>query len=191
MAQSHRVRIIGGKYKGKLLDILDAEGLRPTPDRVRETVFTHLAPLLEGAKVLDLFAGSGALGFEALSRGAASVTLIEKDDNNCANLQDEARTFVADRHKVQVLHADAISYLQQLPAGTVFDVVFLDPPYKSNLLRPALQLLLQRNLIGEHSVLYVEMSSMHSTVIPGFEIIREEQAGQVKFALWKKTSLLF
>lgn len=184
-ADNHQVRIIGGKFKGKLLRVGQLDGLRPTPDRVRETVFTWLGDRCEGARVLDLFAGSGALGCEALSRGAADVTLIEIDKKNSKNLEDAT----ADMDNIMVLNTDAIAFIKQ--ATGVYDLVFLDPPYKADLLEDCLLVLLDRELIDENTLLYVEMNAGNTLAVPGYEVIREETAGQVKYALWKKAQMPF
>ena len=139
---SHQIRIIGGVYKGKKLDVLDLEGLRPTPDRIRETIFNLLNDKVQEANVLDLFAGSGALGIEALSRGAKSVTLIEKDYDNYLNLKDAVKTL--NSKNIQVLNLDALDFLKKTDAK--FDLIFLDPPYKSDLLTHAMDLINERNL---------------------------------------------
>ncbi len=188
MSDKHTVRIIGGKYKGKLLKVRSAEGLRPTPDRVRETVFTWLQNDIEGAQVLDLFAGSGALGFEALSRGAACVTLVELNAENAELLRSQAQSF-EDKAKVNIIRDDALNYLSACHHS--FDIVFLDPPYKANLLKPALELLLKNDLISDSTLLYVEMNSGDNEAIAGYEKIREQVAGQAKYSLWKKSSFLF
>lgn len=185
-ALPHTVRIIGGKYKGKQLAVVDAEGLRPTPDRVRETVFNLIGRRTEGAIVLDLFAGSGALGFEAVSRGAHSLVLVENNPDNFDNLEEEAHSFAG--AQIEVVHQDAVSYLKNCIRQ--FDLVFLDPPYKSALLQPSLELLISRDLITPDCLLYVEMSSTANISVPGYEILREETAGQVRFGLWRRSSFL-
>ena len=171
---SHQIRIIGGIYKGKKLDVLDLEGLRPTPDRIRETIFNLLSDKVQAANVLDLFAGSGALGIEALSRGAKSVTLIEKDYDNYLNLKDTINTL--NSKNIQVLNK--------------FDLIFLDPPYKRDLLNKAMDLINELNLLNKNAVLYVEYSSGNIKSFVGFECFSEQQNGQVKFALYKKSSFL-
>ena len=120
------VRIIAGKWRGRRLKVPDIKDLRPTPDRVRETVFNWLAPILPGAHCLDLFAGSGVLGFEALSRGAASVTLVDQSPEIVALLQEELKTFGADNATV---YRATVPQQLHFPSQ-VFDVVFLDPPIK-------------------------------------------------------------
>ena len=120
-----RLRIVGGEWRGRRLPVLDQPGLRPTPDRVRETLFNWLAPLITGARCLDLFAGSGALGFEAASRGAGRVVMIEKSANVVRVLRENR--LLLDARQVEVIHADAGPWL----AGQAepFDLVFLDPPF--------------------------------------------------------------
>lgn len=127
------VRIIGGQWKRRRLAVPDVSDLRPTPDRVRETLFNWLAPDVAGACCLDLFAGSGALGFEAASRGAARVVLVEQNTEVVEVLRQEAQTL---RGKaIEVVQADALAYLKQSPEP--FDIVFVDPPYGKNLVEVA------------------------------------------------------
>lgn len=184
---SNSVRITGGTYRGRQLTVLDLEGLRPTPQRVRESVFNLIGSRVQGAAVLDLFAGSGALGFEAASRGADSVVLVEKDADNYAVLTREAASFKGCR--IETVHQDALLFLAG--CSLKFDLVFLDPPYKSDLLKQSLQLLLQHSLLTPDSLVYAEMSSLKTTIVPGYEIMHQDQAGQVKFGLWRLSSFLF
>ena len=184
---SNYVKIIAGKYKGKILKVLDAEGLRPTPSRVRETVFTWIKDSLEGAKVLDLFAGSGALGFEAVSRGASSLTMIELDKNNAQNLKNTASGFK--NENIIVHNTDALKFLEN-DTGT-YDIVFVDPPYKLDVYSKVLSTLLKRKLINDSTLIYVEMRNGSNQAVPGFEIFKEECAGAAKYALWRKSQLLF
>lgn len=183
----NEIKIIGGLYKGKLIPLKDAEGLRPTPARVRETIFTWLSGNIENARVLDLFAGSGALGFEALSRGADKVTLVEMNPQTVSTLKSVADTFKTD--KVEVVKADALSYLEN--TSEKFNVIFVDPPYKLDIYEKTLSLILKRNLIDENSVIYVEMRNGSNQIVPGLECIREQTAGQAKYTLMRKSSLLF
>ena len=125
---SNRVRIIGGQYRRRLLEFPDATGLRPTPDRVRETLFNWLGQDLPGWSCLDLFAGSGALGFEAASRGAARVLLVERDIPACRAL--ERNRALLDARAVEVVHADAVAWLAR--STELFDLVLLDPPFDSD-----------------------------------------------------------
>ncbi|MBQ8022960.1 MAG: 16S rRNA (guanine(966)-N(2))-methyltransferase RsmD [Succinivibrio sp.] len=181
------VRILGGKFKGKLLPVLDVKGLRPTPSRVRETIFSWIRNSIDNAKVLDLFAGSGALGFEAYSRGAAKVTLIELDKDNSSNLKEIAKSMSTEN--IHVINDDALHFLDN--TNTVFDIVFIDPPYKLNIYEDVLKKLLDKNLINDNSLIYVEMRNGSNKIVPGYEIIKEENAGQSKYSLWTKSKLLF
>ena len=142
-AKANQLRIIGGQWRSRRIPIADVVGLRPTPDRVRETLFNWLQQSILGARCLDLFAGSGALGFEALSREAAQVVLVEQDSRAFTQLQLNATTLGATQ--AQLIHADAFSYLQR--ETEAFDVIFLDPPFHCALPEKALTLLIEQNLI--------------------------------------------
>ena len=183
----NEIKIIGGLYKGKILPVKSAEGLRPTPARVRETIFSWLGSNIENANVLDLFAGSGALGFESLSRGAKKVTLVEMNPQTADSLKSVAQSFNSDN--IEVIKANAINYLEN--TSQKFDVIFIDPPYKLDIYEKTLNLILKRNLIDENSVIYVEMRNGSNQIVPGLECIREQTAGQAKYTLMKKSSLLF
>lgn len=188
VAYDNKIRIIGGAFKGRKLSVIDMEGLRPTTDRVRETVFNWLQERVSGAKVLDLFAGSGALGLEALSRGAVSLTLVEKDPDNAAILKHEVASLPAlGQGKAEVLCQDALNYLQSLPQGSGFDLIFLDPPFGSELLEPAVELLVQRDLLNDGAIVYVEMGSAKKKPLFGLSMIRDEQMGQCHFGLYEKS----
>jgi 16S rRNA (guanine(966)-N(2))-methyltransferase RsmD len=134
--QSHEVRIIGGQYKRSKLRVADKPGLRPTPDRVRETLFNWLGQDLSGWRCLDAFAGTGALGFEAASRGAAQVLLVEQDAALVAQLKRVQTQLKADA--VQVVRGEAVAALRHAPAGGL-DLIFLDPPFDSELFEAAVQ----------------------------------------------------
>ncbi|MGN0893506.1 MAG: 16S rRNA (guanine(966)-N(2))-methyltransferase RsmD [Succinivibrio sp.] len=190
MSDSYKndVKILGGKFRGKVLHVLDNEGLRPTPSRVRETIFSWLSQDISNAKVLDLFAGSGALGFEAFSRGASDVTLVEVNRDNYLNLKNCVNNFKTD--SIRVLNTNAISFLEG--SDEQFDIVFIDPPYKcSELYEQSLNLLINRQLIKDNSLIYVEMRNGYNCSVPGYEIFKEENAGQAKYTLWRKSKLLF
>jgi 16S rRNA (guanine966-N2)-methyltransferase len=134
-AQSHEVRIIGGQWKRTKLKVADRPGLRPTPDRVRETLFNWLGQDLTGWRCLDAFAGTGALGFEAASRGAAQVLLVEQDGSLLDQLKGTQTQLQASA--VQVLRGDGVSALRQAAPGT-YHVIFIDPPFDAPLFEPAL-----------------------------------------------------
>jgi 16S rRNA (guanine966-N2)-methyltransferase len=148
-----QVRIIGGEWKRTPLPVTAIDGLRPTPDRVRETLFNWLGQTLDGLRCLDLFAGTGALGFEAASRGAARVVLVERHPRAARQLH--ATKDKLDAAAVEIVEADAIRFAANLPPAS-FDVVFLDPPFDSDLLGKALKLTLP--LVAQGGVLYVEAS---------------------------------
>ncbi|MDX1550554.1 MAG: 16S rRNA (guanine(966)-N(2))-methyltransferase RsmD, partial [Lysobacter spongiicola] len=131
-----QVRLIGGRWRGSKLPVADIEGLRPTSDRVRETLFNWLMPVLPGARVLDLFAGSGALGLEALSRGAATATLVERDPLLATALAQVAARLPGGE-AATVVQADALAWLPAQPRGS-FDIAFLDPPFSAGLWEQAL-----------------------------------------------------
>jgi len=178
---SNTLRIIGGQWRGRKLRFADGEGLRPTTDRVRETVFNWLQPLIAGARCLDLFAGSGALGLEALSRGAAEVLFIERNPRAVRALQENLALLQAGNGRVQ--QGDALAYLRG-PA-TLFDVVFLDPPFRQNLLDPALALLAEGGWLAPGARIYIELEAeLGAPVLPeGWELLRSKQAGQVAYHL--------
>jgi 16S rRNA (guanine966-N2)-methyltransferase len=170
------LRIVGGKYRSRLLRVPARPGLRPTPDRVRETLFNWLGQDLTGLACLDLFAGSGALGFEAASRGAARVALVEKDRVALAELERSRRALGA--AEVDIVAADAEAYLAR--ARDAFDVVFLDPPFRQNVLPAILAQLPPRLQPGAR--VYVESDVPVDAPAPWVEL-RRSRAGQVSYQL--------
>jgi 16S rRNA (guanine966-N2)-methyltransferase len=170
--------------------VLDQRGLRPTTDRVRETLFNWLAPVIAGSRCLDCFAGSGALGFEALSRGAASVLLIERAAPVAEQLRRNAATLSAagPDGTIEVVRADALDWLARHSGGSVghapVDVVFLDPPFDSPVLPQALQLL-RGGLLHAESRIYIETpATVPAPALPeDWSLLRERTAGQVRYAL--------
>ncbi len=184
-ARLGQLRIIGGQWRSRRLNFPEAPGLRPTPDRVRETLFNWLAPYVEGARVLDPFAGSGALLLEALSRGAAGALAVEFDPAAAAALRDNLALLRADG--AEVLQGDALQRLQQ-DAATPFDLAFLDPPFHKDLLAPACALLESRGWLAADAWIYTESESAPSTLgLPGnWRLHREKHTGQVHYALWQR-----
>lgn len=178
-----RLRIIGGKWRSRMLPIADAEGLRPTTDRVRETLFNWLQPSIYGAKVLDVFAGSGALGFESLSREAESAVLIEKNKQAARNLNDNAKTLGASN--AQVVQTDALTWLQT--CDQTFSLIFLDPPFNKGLLPNCIELIDENNLIENNGWVYIESESELSDLpIPKhWNLHREKKAGMVMLRLFQ------
>ncbi len=170
------VRIIGGLWRSRLIEFPDAADLRPTPDRVRETLFNWLGRDLTGMVCLDLFAGSGALGFEALSRGAASVIMVEKNPAVLRALRDNAQKLGATG--LTVVRGDALEFVRG--ARSRFDVVFVDPPYRLGMQVAALGLL--RRLLAEGGRVYLEGDSVFEAP-RGWVIFRRAHAGNVHFHL--------
>jgi len=178
----NQVRIIGGDWKRTPLPVLEALGLRPTPDRVRETVFNWINHLQDAAwseaQVLDLFAGSGALGFEAASRGAGKVTMI--DANSAVVRQLESNREKLRATNIAIQRGDALASAQALAGrGARFDLIFLDPPYQQGLLERALPLC--RALLKEGGLVYAEAES--PLAFDGWEVVRADKAGMVYFHL--------
>lgn len=173
-----KVRIIGGQWRGRRLQVPDRAELRPTPDRIRETLFNWLAWSIAGSRCLDLFAGSGALGLEAASRGAKEVWLVERDKQIVQLLRTELMTLKAEQ--VQLKHADAFKFLAT-PA-TPFDVVFLDPPFGHDWLRLCCLQLEQSGWLSPHAHIYLEAErTLTELVLPdNWQIIKQQQAGHVK-----------
>lgn len=174
----NRLRIVGGEWRSRLIEFPDVEGMRPTPDRVRETLFNWLGQTLYGKTCLDLFAGSGALGFEALSRGAEQVLLVESSRDGVAALKQNAAKLAA--QNLQIHHGDALQYLRGKPA--LFDVVFLDPPYKLDLHAELLKWL--PSALKPDGVVYLEDDKPLVITAP-WHIIKNSRAGKVYFALIK------
>jgi 16S rRNA (guanine966-N2)-methyltransferase len=177
-----RLRIIGGRYRGRRLPVPVQPGLRPTGDRIRETLFNWLAPVIEGAHCLDLFAGSGALGFEAASRGAAEVVMLEQAAAVVRILEANAKPLGASA--LRVVHGEALQWLQR-PADRTFDIVFLDPPFASGLLQPTCDLLARHRWLAPRALVYLEASAQDELpALPGtWELLRDKRAGQVRYAL--------
>lgn len=181
--RSNMLRIVGGKWRSRRIRFVDADGLRPTPDRVRETLFNWLQFEITGAVCLDAFAGSGALGFEALSRGAAEVVMLEKQCTQFQLLQETARELEAGG--LQLLQGDALALLRQSapwqPADG-FDGVFLDPPFQQSLLSGICTLLHERSLLKPEAFVYIECPQEWSTLdLPSaFALQKSTKAGLVQ-----------
>ena len=176
--RANRVRIIGGRYRSRLLQFPDRPELRPTPDRVRETLFNWLGQDLSGAACLDLFAGSGALGFEAASRHAKRVVMVERDRRSCEALTRNAGALACES-MVHVRCADAIHFVRTV--AEAFDIVFLDPPFNSGLITAIIPLV--PRLLRPAGVLYVE-SAEAVELEPPWQLHRRSKAGHVTFQLF-------
>lgn len=180
------IRIIGGRWRGRRVRFPEVEGLRPTPDRVRETVFNWLAPYVEGARVLDLFAGSGALGFEALSRGAARATFVDDNPAVARGLQGAARELQA--VGVEVETGDGAAFLAT-PGRGPYDIVFIDPPYSYPDHGGLCAALESGGTLAPGAIVYVELPSRGSAAFEApasWKCHRSASAGQVVFQLWRR-----
>lgn len=177
------MRIIGGQWRGRKLAFPDVEGLRPTGDRIRETLFNWLAPDIRGARCLDLFAGSGALGLEALSRGADACLLVERDTKAAAQLRTNLSLLQADQGNL--VNADALTLLRQGNSAAPFTVVFVDPPFQLNLWQAVLDALEAGGWLADDAAIYVEAGrdSVYQAP-PGWTLHRDKQAGQVSYRLF-------
>jgi len=174
------LRIIGGQWRGCRLPVADSEGLRPTPNRIRETLFNWLQPWIEGARCLDVTAGTGSLCLEALSRGAAEVVMVEHSPAAVTMLRKNLATLKAEGGRI--IPGDALAYLAGPPQA--FDIVFLDPPFNSDLIARCAPLL-SRGWLKPGALVYIEATSKMATLpIPeDWELIRSKKSGQVGYHL--------
>ena len=190
--QSKKIRIIGGVWRSRLIKVIDAPGLRPTTDRVRETLFNWLGQRLDGLRCLDVFAGAGALGFEAASRGASAVTLIERDKIAFANLRanlSDLQSFPIDA-AIDLVHGDGVGFLKR-QANASWNLVFLDPPFDDHLALESSLKEAGRVCDGPSGgQIYVETAvscdvAALNSLIPDWECCKEMTAGQVKALLFQ------
>ena len=201
------LRIIGGQYKRRIVSFIDAEGLRPTPDRLRETLFNWLIADIHDAKVLDSCAGSGVLGFEALSRGAAHTTFIEVSSAQVTMLRQSAEQLRLDASNYQIIQGTAEQVLtQNQTIQRHFDIVFIDPPYAQDLWQPILTALIKQSLINTETLIYLEadkdltlqldqlVASINESAEPladiaqsliRFECLKQTKVGQVVAGLYQ------
>ncbi len=199
------VRIIGGQFKRRSINFIDADGLRPTPDRLRETLFNWLLADMHSARVLDSCAGSGVLGFEALSRGALHCTFIETNPAQYQMLLQSAEQLSIDDDNYQVFYGDAEQILSQNNCFDYpFDIVFIDPPYAKDLWQPILSALIEQSLVTAETLIYLEADkdlnqqlnelvlSLNSPptkqVLSGFECVKQTKVGQVVAGLYRLKS---
>jgi 16S rRNA (guanine966-N2)-methyltransferase len=183
-ASARVLRIIGGSWRGRRLRFPAAALIRPTPDRVRETLFNWLGARVVGARSLDLFAGSGALGLEALSRGAAHVTFVERDVAAVRELR--ARLAEWGARDARVERADALGFLAH--GARPFDIVFLDPPFAAGLLEAAAALLERNGWLTETALIYVECGAREGVppLPPGWLPLKAKRAGEVGYHLYAR-----
>jgi 16S rRNA (guanine966-N2)-methyltransferase len=182
---ANKVRIIGGEWRSRLLRFDDAPGLRPTPGRVRETLFNWLQYDIAGSRCLDLYAGSGALGFEAASRGAKEVVQVESDAKACKNLRANAATLGAGRNRI--VENDVERFLSGPPE--VFNLVFLDPPFAKGLALKTCLLLEQNGWLADRALIYVETEAdlALSGLPDNWQLLKHKTAGEVAYRLFART----
>lgn len=177
------VRIISGLWRGRKLPVHDAQGLRPTTDRVKETLFNWLAADIPHARCLDLFAGSGGLGFESASRQAELVTMVELNKQAYQQLVTNSAQLKA--NNIEIHQQDTLQFLQQ--PGQAYDIVFIDPPFRQDLLEQTLNLLQQNGWLSDNGLVYIETEKeLQLPEIPGhWQLHREKTAGQVCYRLYQ------
>ena len=179
------LRIIGGRWRGRKLTVIDSEGLRPTPSRVRETLFNWLQFSLSGANCLDLFAGTGALGLEAASRGVEKITLVEFNTGTAEQLSKNCQQLGADNY--QLVNKDAVSFLSG--DQDQYDIVFIDPPYKLEMWSEIAEQLVSQDSLSLNALIYVEypLTAIKPLLPSKWQLIKEKKAGGVNYCLFKNT----
>ncbi|GLQ88854.1 16S rRNA (guanine(966)-N(2))-methyltransferase RsmD [Dyella flagellata] len=183
-AMPGRIRIIGGNLRNSRLNVPDLPGLRPTPERVRETLFNWLAPTITGVRALDLCAGTGALGIEALSRGAAAVQFVEPERALAEALRGNLARLRADTAEVALM--DATQFLRGTPRA--YGLAFLDPPFAAQLWTPLARLMEQGGWLAEGAQVYVESPRDQPLALPPSWVLhREGHAGEVRYALYRRS----
>ncbi|MDC9497897.1 MULTISPECIES: 16S rRNA (guanine(966)-N(2))-methyltransferase RsmD [unclassified Pseudoalteromonas] len=180
------IRVISGQFRGRKLPVKNVEGLRPTTDRIKETVFNWLMQDTRDATVLDCFAGSGGLGFEALSRFAKSTTFIELDASAAKQIEQNISTLKLEN--AQVKHINSLSYLEQKNTNSPFNLVFVDPPFRKNLAQSSCDLLENNQWLSEDALIYVEVETELSSFSQpdNWLLIKEKKAGQVFCRLYQR-----
>lgn len=185
LKSSNQLRIIGGLWRGRKLSFPDVDGLRPTGDRIRETLFNWLAPDIHDAHCLDLFAGSGALGLEALSRGAQSSWLLEKNNAAAQQLRSNLVLLQADNGRVE--QVDSLQWLGQQQPPHTFDIVFIDPPFSLDLWERIAVALETHAWLSDGAIVYLEAPRDAQLQLPAnWHLHRDKQAGQVSFRLYHR-----
>ena len=176
------MRVISGRIRGKKLYSLEGDNTRPTTDRVKENIFNIIAPYVASAAVLDLFAGSGALGIEALSRGALRCDFVEIS-RDAAGVVKKNLGETPFGSQSRVFICDFADFLQKAEGG--YDIIFLDPPYKAGCYAPALDLILKKQLLSEGGIIVMEADAAFGEKITSFEVVKERRYGQTKIMILK------
>lgn len=187
-SRSGNIRIISGKWRGRKLPVHDLEGLRPTTDRVKETVFNWLMNDVAQRNVLDCFAGSGGLGFETLSRGAFYTVFVEKSTKASEQLKKNCATLNVENAKV--LNLDTLQWLRQSTPQQPFSLVFIDPPFRQGFAQKTIDLLEDNDWLSEDALIYVEVESeQNELIIPThWTLLKEKTAGQVSYQLYERNA---
>lgn len=183
----NQIRIIGGEWRSRQISFCDVPGLRPTPARVRETLFNWLQYDIPGSRCLDLYAGSGALGVEAASRGAHAVVQVEQDSSACRALHEN--TVKLDATQIKIVQSDVFRYLAENNAEP-FDIVFLDPPFGKNLILQTCNWLEEKGWLNNQALIYVETESKNKaceSVPCNWQLLKRKTAGEVQFQLFKRS----
>ncbi len=184
------LRIISGTFRGRKVPVLSKEALRPTPDRVRETIFNWLMHDIQDAKVLNLFAGTGILGFESLSRGASLSVMVDMDAAICRTLTEVRQSFGVEPGQCPIHQANVISWIQQETYKDPFDIIFMDPPFHTDLLQQSFDALKKSRMLGEHTILYTELDAEQDMPeLSGYEMYKQKKAGKVVFCLYRREIL--
>ncbi|OOF69869.1 16S rRNA (guanine(966)-N(2))-methyltransferase RsmD [Rodentibacter caecimuris] len=185
--QTHgEVRIIAGLWRGRKLPVLHCQGLRPTGDRVKETLFNWLMPYIIDSQCLDCFAGSGSLGFEALSRQAAQVTFLELEKSVAQQLHKNLQSLKCTTDRAKVINRNSLDFLKQSQKQPHFDIVFLDPPFHFGLAEQTVKLLDENNWLLPNALIYIETEKLQSlNTPPNWTLLKEKTAGQVCYRLYQ------
>lgn len=178
------IQIIGGKYRRKKINFPDIPNLRPTASRIRETIFNWLMQDIRGAVCLDGFAGSGALGFEAVSRGAQSVTLVEKIQTIYNALQKTAMNFADE--EIKIINSELEKFL--INTTTQFDIIFFDPPFSLPFPMQCINLIENRQVLRKNGLLYIEFKNSVQLNSANWELLKSKSSGQVAYELYKKVA---
>jgi 16S rRNA (guanine966-N2)-methyltransferase len=188
MTSEGKLRIVGGRLRGSKLAVADIDGLRPTPERVRQTLFNWLAPFIDGARCLDLFAGTGALGIEALSRGAAQVDFCERNARLACLLRDNLARLKQESGQVPCVDAPTALGAN---AAQPYDIVFVDPPFALDLWDESARLLEAKGWLAPHALIYIESPAGRALNLPSaWQPHREGRAGAVRYALYRRSAKL-
>jgi 16S rRNA (guanine966-N2)-methyltransferase len=184
-----QLRIIGGKWRSRKISFANLATIRPTQDAVRETLFNWLAPYIENAKCLDCFAGSGALGFEALSRGANFITMIDQERQVIKKLEENAKLLDTENN-IELICA-------KFPSDKIkiqnLDIVFLDPPFNKNMVMPCCKWLEDNNCLKAGTLIYIEIESRHAplTLPENWQLLKNKKAGQASYYLYLRTNSIY